>query len=279
MFNDPQKRSGVELYEELQKKYYENAEKVDVVEKKSFWQRFEESAWDLFQGKKEKKWSPDRRPENERGFFDVSKSTLCWGRWNVFDADGDIPTGDADKTNQVWIPSEEIEEFERRRDNNPLGEASLKSDDVSESFIQQIQYVADFVDLPNTAAGRRCSGRELAELCFAKYGYYHDIAILQTKPFGDENRQVAVNIYGPYLGLPDFPMTESQFLEKLDGVAEQLNAWDQAWFVKKFFREPVYPRRGLPSRPRFDTAVTLRLNTSPTWKYVPDEMVSQWFSY
>jgi hypothetical protein len=43
--------------------------------------------------------------------------------------------------------------------------------------------------------------------------------------------------------------------------------------------EPVKPRRGLPSRPRFDTAVTLRLNTSPTWRFVPPSQLEEWFQF
>ena len=44
-----------------------------------------------------------------------------------------------------------------------------------------------------------------------------------------------------------------------------INKWDQVEYVRAFFAEPPIPRRGLPSRPRVDTAVSLRLNSSPTW--------------
>ena len=39
----------------------------------------------------------------------------------------------------------------------------------------------------------------------------------------------------------------------------------QEEFVVEFLRDKISPRRGLPSRPRQDTAVTLQLNASPTW--------------
>jgi len=107
--------------------------------------------------------------------------------------------------------------------------------------------------------------------------YYFDCTILQSTAM--PSRQVHFNIYGAYLGSRIFGYTESQYIQKMDGLAAQLNAWDQAWFVKKFLRAPVYPRRGLPSRPKSDTAVTLRLNTSPTWKYLPAEAVDAWFTY
>ena len=76
-----------------------------------------------------------------------------------------------------------------------------------------------------------------------------------------------------------FKLTEPQYLAKCSRVAAQLTEWDQAWFVREFLAEPVRPRRGLPSRPRADTAVTLRLNTSPTWKYIDPEDVNKYWEY
>ena len=43
-------------------------------------------------------------------------------------------------------------------------------------------------------------------------------------------------------------------MEKLDSVAYMLQAWKQGAYVRAFFAEPPIPRRGLPSRPRVDTA-------------------------
>ena len=114
-------------------------------------------------------------------------------------------------------------------------------------------------------------GVELAELCFQKYGRYHDMAMLRN------SGQVAFNIYGPSLGLRSFSYTEDQYLQKLDTVVAILRDFDQAWFVKQFLQEPIMPRAGLPSTPRYDTAVTLRLNTSPTWKLVEPTLVDEWF--
>lgn len=51
----------------------------------------------------------------------------------------------------------------------------------------------------------------------------------------------------------------------------------QAWFVKQFLTQPIAPRAGLPSRPRPDSAVTLRLNNSPSWREVDPEEVNSWF--
>ena len=48
--------------------------------------------------------------------------------------------------------------------------------------------------------------------------------------------------------------------------------------MKQFLLSPIVPRNGLPSTPRYDTAVTLRLNLSPTWKSVDKKIVEEWFS-
>eukprot|EP00968_Pinguiococcus_pyrenoidosus_P002002 scaffold106_cov246-Pinguiococcus_pyrenoidosus.AAC.14 len=48
-------------------------------QKQGFWTWLDETTWDLFQGRKERIWAPDRRPEDERGPFDKSKSSLSWG--------------------------------------------------------------------------------------------------------------------------------------------------------------------------------------------------------
>ena len=88
-----------------------------------------------------------------------------------------------------------------------------------------------------------------------------------------------MNLYGPHLWQRAFPYTEKQYIQKLSTIVLMLNDFDQAWYVKQFLLSPIVPRNGLPSTPRFDTAVTLRLNLSPTWKNVPKEIVDGWFAF
>merc|ERR1711907_852645 len=121
----------------------------------------------------------------------------------------------------------------------------------------------DFV--PKDKAKRVLTGREIAELTYSKYQKYHDVSV-KADNFG--GRQIAFNIYGPSLGTSSFKYTEKQYLQKLDRIASMLNDWDQSWYIREFLEGPFVPRRGLPSRPRADTAVTMRINTSPTWESV-----------
>ena len=253
---------------------------------------FDDEVWDLFQGAKERKvrfcshsrragnkqasrltllllpkqWSPDRRPKSEQG----------------------VSAGPSLNSQLSWGGAESLEVYERMvgeiGDDKqsiadvPLGSAAvamygergkLSAEDMEEELKAFRSFQAPVLGSNSRTIG---SGVELAELVRAKYGKYHDIAVLRN------TGQTAVNIYGPHLSQRSFPYTESQFLEKLDVVVAMLNDFDQAWYVKEFLLGPIIPRNGLPSTPRFDTAVTLRLNLSPTWKDVDEKLVEEWFS-
>ena len=279
---------------------------------------FDEAAWDMFQGRKERIWSPDRRPLDERGRFDFTKSTLSWGQ------SGNEITEEVAETLRI-IAETKPDEISAQ------GDAMLLGDGRGGLVGELAGKLAREEQVPVNPEARETNGRELAELCFDKYGRYHDMTLLRNKVF-DGQWQVAFNIYGPCLGQRSFSYTEQQYLDKLDTAALMLrqvlqphphkfpidhtaflpightpfsplttrhvlpqslpricshrvfcsnltsSSWDQAWFVKQFLCEPVRPRAGLPSRPRPDSAVTLRLNNSPTWRDVDPLEVDEWFT-
>jgi len=126
-------------------------------------------------------------------------------------------------------------------------------------------------------ADRPLSGAELALMCYRKYGLYHDMAIKCDKmQMVSDKRLVSINLYYAYYGQlnPRFQYSESEYLAKLDAIAGAINQWRQADFVREFFAEKPTAYRGLPSRPRWDTAVSIRLNKSPTWD---DMLAEDWF--
>ncbi|KAJ1628341.1 hypothetical protein T492DRAFT_1018845 [Pavlovales sp. CCMP2436] len=214
--------------------------------------------------KRDRQWNPDRRTEEERNKpFDMSASTLSWGgmqpdSWTVF---ATTVLKDEELAKDAVITS-------------ALGDEELALLGLKQAINSAVG------SAPSADIETPMSGRELAELCFTKYSRYHDIALLTTSPFGKSNRQVAVNMYGPSLGFGGaFKLTEEQYLAKLDTIADALNDWGQAQFVRDFYLSPITPRRGLPSRPRADSAVTLRLNTSPTWSQVPPEDVDAYWQF
>jgi hypothetical protein len=222
----------------------------------------DEEMWDFMYGARDRQWNPDRRSEEERRTpFDISKSSLSWGGMR-----SDL---EFSYYKSAALPEDEPAQNAVVREDV----TSLSDDDLALLGLKAAVNAA--VD----SGEREITGRELAELCFAKYSRYHDIGLLTTSPFGKTYRQVAVNIYGPSLGFGAFKLTEAQYLDKLDSIAGALNEWQQAQFVREFFLEAVKPRRGLPSRPRADTAVTLRLNTSPTWGDVPQEKIDAYWQF
>ena len=118
------------------------------------------------------------------------------------------------------------------------------------------------------------TGRELSCMLYVKYGFYHDLAIKhdQFSPAG--GRLVSVNIYYGHLGQRSFPLTVGGYMEKMGVVAEAVTAWDSVAYVRSELDQPATPRRGLPSRPRYDTAVSIALHKSPTWN---DALASEFF--
>jgi len=123
------------------------------------------------------------------------------------------------------------------------------------------------------------TAQELITMCHAKYGKYHDMSIKQTRLTGSGEgmrRWVWLNIYVGHYGQKSFPYTEAEYVDKVDSVVGMLNAWNQQEWVRAFFREKPTPKRGLPSYPRVDTAVSLRLNGSPTWD---DKLTEGFFTY
>jgi hypothetical protein len=169
-----------------------------------------------------------------------------------------------------------IDEGKARMKNQPLGSASVavfgeacKTDDDAD-MEDGLMEACRLAQVPEGVARTIESSVELAEMVHGKYGHYHDVAILRNVG------QVGFNIYGPWLGQRSFPYTEEQYLQKLESITSLLNDLDQAWYVKNFLLSPKKPRNMLPSTPRSDTAITVRLNLSPTWKEENSEIFDAW---
>jgi hypothetical protein len=161
-------------------------------------------------------------------------------------------------------------------------EASSGSDGLTERSIaimsksdRQQEMELDYYG-PDYVSEGDISGRELALMCYAKYGKYHDMAIKHIRMGEGMNRWVSLNLYVGHLGQRSYPATEETYVEQMDSIAYMITTWGQADYCREFFREPPIARRGLPSRPRVDTCVTLQFNRSPTWD---DELGDEFFTY
>eukprot|EP00793_Prasinoderma_coloniale_P000067 PRCOL_00005575-RA len=109
------------------------------------------------------------------------------------------------------------------------------------------------------------SGRELAYWCNKKYGCFYEMSISHTLMNASAKVWVSLCLYSGHLAQQSFPMTFEQYLDKCESVAAFINELEMADFTRDFFKERIYPRRGLPSRPRVDTAVSLRYNSAPNF--------------
>ncbi|KAJ8908517.1 hypothetical protein NDN08_005225 [Rhodosorus marinus] len=185
------------------------------------WEKIDETLWNFTYGWKEKKWSPKKQGKA----FNRRESSLSWG------AEKDVLSGYA--LTEEFLSGLGCAEEERKAAKAKTGalyvtETTAKLDS---SLNLAIQKMADWAEVPKDEDLRLVDGRTLAELCFSKYGKYHDMAILQSQPFGSERRQVAFNIYHPALGESIFPHSEEEYLKKLNLVSSLLNSVDQAWLT------------------------------------------------
>uniref|UniRef100_A0A7S4KLV1 Uncharacterized protein n=1 Tax=Guillardia theta TaxID=55529 RepID=A0A7S4KLV1_GUITH len=136
---------------------------------------------------------------------------------------------------------------------------SMADDDLGKSLTERLQQMQR-VQQADVSSDSLLTGAELALLCNKKYGLYHDMALKCDKlQLVTDRKLVSVNIYYAYYGQinPRFPYSEAEYLSKLDTIANAVNTWGQAEFVRSFFAEKPTAYRGLPSRPRWDTGVEL----------------------
>ena len=112
---------------------------------------FDEAAWDMFQGRKERIWSPDRRPLDERGRFDFTKSTLSWGQ------SGNEITEEVAETLRI-IAETKPDEISAQ------GDAMLLGDGRGGLVGELAGKLAREEQVPVNPEARETNGRELAEV-------------------------------------------------------------------------------------------------------------------
>ena len=188
---------------------------------------------------------------------DVLNERLAASR--SMDSDDDrLQGGEEDKAQPSFLQSTD-EEFAEALNEKITQVASTQNGRSSEED--------DVFD--NSGSGtEQLSGAELLELIYAKYGKKHDVAFVRRDIPG--KTLVSLNLYHAYLGQRSFPMSAEDYEEKLDGVACYLEFWGQTDRVVSFLKEPITPRRGLPSRPIVGNAVSISLDLT-------DDQIAEWF--
>jgi hypothetical protein len=85
------------------------------------------------------------------------------------------------------------------------------------------------------------TGQELRQLLLSKWGHSYDIQIRRIKG------RIFVQVMWKYLEQASFPMSESDYLEHLNAIAEYLVAWGGVDQVKIYIaRTRERPRLGKP---------------------------------
>jgi len=136
--------------------------------------------------------------------------------------------------------------------------------DLARGFTSRLEEVAA------TALGpqEHLTGQILRDLVYAKYGKTYDLSIVRRQQFGVNI--VALNVMWTHLDQRSFPMSEPEFMDKLDTIAEYLRAWKQEDTVRKSLLEAPKSKRGLPSRPVTGNAVSIRLD-------LPQSVITEFF--
>ncbi|MBD1809237.1 DUF3067 family protein [Microcoleus sp. FACHB-SPT15] len=88
------------------------------------------------------------------------------------------------------------------------------------------------------------TGQDLRQLLLNKWGYSYDIQIRRTQG------KIFVQVMWKYLEQVSFPLSEAEYLEHLNTVANYLHAWGSATQVQNYIRETR-------ERPRLGKAVSI----------------------
>ena len=88
------------------------------------------------------------------------------------------------------------------------------------------------------------TGQDLRQLLLNKWGYSYDIQIRRTQG------KIFVQVMWKYLEQVSFPLSEAEYLEHLNTVANYLHAWGGATQVQNYIRETR-------ERPRLGKAVSI----------------------
>lgn len=112
-----------------------------------------------------------------------------------------------------------------------------------------------------------CAAQELVDLVVAKYQNKYDMTIARRNWMGKDF--VSLNIMWVHLDQRSFPMSEAEYMDKLDGISMLLNIWSKQGDVRLFLKAPAKSKNGMPPRPIVGHAVSVQLD-------LPPGVVSEW---
>ncbi|MEB3160826.1 MAG: DUF3067 family protein, partial [Synechocystis sp.] len=90
-------------------------------------------------------------------------------------------------------------------------------------------------------------GKELHQLIVDKWGYSFDVQLRRIKD------RVFVQIMWRYLEQASFPLSEQEYFDNLEAIAQYLQAWGGSEQMRQFMRQTK-------EKPRLGKAVSIPLN-------------------
>ena len=91
------------------------------------------------------------------------------------------------------------------------------------------------------------TGEQLHELLLAKWGYSYDMQLRKIKG------KIYVQVMWKYLEQASFPLSESQYIENLNAIANYINGWNGVEQFQSYIEQTK-------ERPRLGKAVSIQLD-------------------
>jgi len=161
----------------------------------------------------------------------------------VFDYDSWAP-----RSARAWRLGEVPTEAQTKQDASEV-------DELVASLQQRVREEQGLALDPFESSGV-LDGRELKELMLRKYGVCYDMNFkCVSLPL---KRVLSLNVMWSYMGQKSFPLSESEYEMKLDGIAQMVRQLNRESVVREFFAKEPKAERGLSAYPNVGTAVIIR---------------------
>lgn len=172
-----------------------------------------------------------------------------------------LGTNPTEKAEPGWMDGETADALKRRIETPPdIGMNTFiesSDDDISEALTRRLSSATVACE---EEGEEEVTGETLRSLIFEKWGKTYDISFVRRDIPGKSI--VTLNVLWPHLEQRSFPMSEEDYLEKLDGIAYYLRIWNQVDRVVAFLNLKPKAKRGLPARPVVGIAVPIQLDLS-----------------
>ncbi|KAJ7520117.1 hypothetical protein O6H91_20G067000 [Diphasiastrum complanatum] len=144
--------------------------------------------------------------------------------------------------------TEEPDENEKGDEEEDSSQSGSTDETPADSFRSRLENIIDGND-------DFFGGKELATLIRQKYGRSYDVQLIKREFMG--RQLLAMNVMWKYREQRSFPLTEEQYLLRLDDVANNLRCWGAVSYVRNSLSKTK-------ERPRIGKAVSIFIDLDDT---------------